>query len=315
VEVKPTRIRRLRIRRAIGRAATAACLIAGTLLAVEVSGVALPVGGPSPAVHLEVSPAGSAGADGQAADVGIWVVEGSEAAPVAEDPAVLVGQSLIAAARVVVQGKDHDVTTNAATVGQLLAAMGIKPEGNDRVSPPPRTPLQEQTRIVFVDVTFKVKKVDHQVPYQTVTDYTTSVAPGEVKITREGQSGRAVWTVRQRYEDGHLVGHRTVGKKIVRQPVSKVRSVGTFTVSNKGRTAHTETGTASWYDHPGMTAASPWLALGTHVTVTDLSSGKSVTVVINDRGPFGGGIIDLSKEAFAQLAPTGAGLIQVRLDW
>jgi rare lipoprotein A len=64
-----------------------------------------------------------------------------------------------------------------------------------------------------------------------------------------------------------------------------------------------------------MTAASPWLPFGTHVTVTSLSSGKTVTVVINDRGPFGGGIIDLSKEAFAQLAPTSTGLIQVRLDW
>jgi len=315
VEVKATRVRRLRIRRAIERTATAACLIAGTLLAAEVSGVALPAGGPSPAVRLEVSPAGSAGVDGQATDVGIWVVEGSEAAPAAEDPAVLVGQSPIAAARVVVQGKDHDVTTNAATVGQLLAAMGIAPDGNDRVSPPPRTPLQDQALVVVVDVTFKFKKVDHLVPYQTVTEYTTSVAPGKVEITREGQTGRAVWTVKQRYEDGHLVGHETVGKKIVRQPVSKVRSVGTFTVSDEGRSAHSETGTASWYDHPGLTAASPWLAFGTNVTVTNLSSGKTVTVVINDRGPFGGGIIDLSKEAFAQLAPTGTGLIKVRLDW
>lgn len=315
MEVKATRVRRLRIRRAIGRAATAACLIAGTLLAAEVSGVALPVGGPSPAVHLEASPAGSAGVDGQATDVGIWVVEGSEAAPVAEDPAVLVGQSLVRAAHVVVQGKDHDVTTNAARVGQLLAAMGITPDGNDRVSPPPRTPLQDGMRIVFVNVTFKVAKVGHTVPYQTVTDYTTSIAAGKVQITRQGQSGRAVWTIRKRYEDGHLVGHETVAKKIVRQPVSKVRTVGTFTVSNEARAAHSETGTASWYAHPGMTAASPWLPLGTHVTVTDLSNGKTVTVVINDRGPFGGGIIDLSEEAFAQLEPTGAGLIKVSLAW
>jgi len=314
VEVNATRVRRLRIRRAIGRTATAGCLIAGTLLAAEVSGEALPVGGPSPAVRLEVSPARSAVSDGQAVDVGIWVVERSDAASVVEDPAV-VGQSPTRAARVVVQGKDHDVTTNAATVRQLLAAMGIKPDGNDRVSPPPRTPLQDHSKVVFVDVTFKFREVRHEVPYQTVTDYTTSVAPGEVKITRAGEPGREVWTVRQCFEDGRLVGHETVGKEVVRQPVNRVRSVGTFTVSDEGRSAHTETGTASWYDHPGMTAASPWLPFGTHVTVTSLSSGKTVTVVINDRGPFGGGIIDLSKEAFAQLAPTSTGLIQVRLDW
>jgi rare lipoprotein A len=39
-------------------------------------------------------------------------------------------------------------------------------------------------------------------------------------------------------------------------------------------------------------------------------------VTINDRGPFTGGrIIDLSKEAFAAIAPLGAGVCQVRLTW
>ena len=174
MEVKATRVRRLRIRRAIGRSATAACLVAGSLLAAEVAGVALPAGGPSPAVRLEVSPANSATADEQAADVGIWVVEGSDAAPVAEDPAG-VGQSSVRAARVVVQGKDHDVTTNAVTVGQLLAAMGIKPDDNDRVSPPPRTPLQDHAKVVFVDVAYKLRKVRHTVPFDTVTQYICSL--------------------------------------------------------------------------------------------------------------------------------------------
>jgi rare lipoprotein A (peptidoglycan hydrolase) len=40
-----------------------------------------------------------------------------------------------------------------------------------------------------------------------------------------------------------------------------------------------------------------------------------VVVVINDRGPFGGRIIDLSPEAFSALAPLGQGVMQVRLTW
>jgi rare lipoprotein A (peptidoglycan hydrolase) len=39
-------------------------------------------------------------------------------------------------------------------------------------------------------------------------------------------------------------------------------------------------------------------------------------VVINDRGPYiAGRIIDLSDDAFAQLAPLGAGTINVRIAW
>jgi rare lipoprotein A len=51
------------------------------------------------------------------------------------------------------------------------------------------------------------------------------------------------------------------------------------------------------------------------VTVTNLENGMTVRVVINDRGPFGGRIIDLSNEAFARIAPLSQGVAQVRLSW
>src|SRR5439155_25683535 len=46
-----------------------------------------------------------------------------------------------------------------------------------------------------------------------------------------------------------------------------------------------------------LTAASPWLPFGTQLKVTDLSSGLSVQVRVNDRGPFGRGVLDLSAHA------------------
>ena len=50
--------------------------------------------------------------------------------------------------------------------------------------------------------------------------------------------------------------------------------------------------------------------------MTDLDTGRSVTVVIDDRGPFSPGkIIDLSPEAFAALAPLGTGVLHIRLSW
>jgi uncharacterized protein YabE (DUF348 family) len=45
------------------------------------------------------------------------------------------GPSRTTAVTVVVLGKDHDVITNAATVRELLSAMGIAPGGRDRVLP------------------------------------------------------------------------------------------------------------------------------------------------------------------------------------
>jgi rare lipoprotein A (peptidoglycan hydrolase) len=36
---------------------------------------------------------------------------------------------------------------------------------------------------------------------------------------------------------------------------------------------------------------------------------------VRDRGPFGNAIIDLDEEQFAELAPVGAGVINVRITW
>src|SRR6266566_4925825 len=52
------------------------------------------------------------------------------------------------------------------------------------------------------------------------------------------------------------------------------------------------------FDPQGMTAAHRTLPFGTRLTVTNPRTGKSVTVVINDRGPFVSGIsLDLSLGA------------------
>lgn len=315
--VRATRVRRRRMRRAIGRSVIAACLVAGTLLAVEVTGAAVPADGPSPAVRFEASPARAAipAASDQATDVGIWVVEGSLAASAAGDPTVGDGRESSRIARVVVLGKDHDVTTNAVRVGQLLSAMGIELDANDRVSPPPRTPLRptQRTEITVIDVTFGTRTTTRTIPYQVETEYTTKLPAGEVKVIRGGSNGKARVTLRQVFEDGKLVSEKTIATKVLIAPISRLRRVGTFT--HDPADGRTETGQASWYEHAGLTAASPWLAMGTVVKVTNLANGKTVSVVINDRGPFGGGIIDLSDSAFARIASLQEGIITVRLEW
>jgi rare lipoprotein A len=64
-----------------------------------------------------------------------------------------------------------------------------------------------------------------------------------------------------------------------------------------------------------MTAAHRHLPFGTRVRVTDVKTGKSVTVRINDRGPFiSGRIVDVSPAAAEQLGLVGRGVAQVKLD-
>lgn len=92
---------------------------------------------------------------------------------------------------------------------------------------------------------------------------------------------------------------------------------------------YVERGLASWYgpkfhgrktssgevfDMHQMSAAHKTLPLYTWVKVTHLDTGRSITVRVNDRGPFvKGRIIDLSYQAALALGSTGEGLAPVEV--
>lgn len=67
------------------------------------------------------------------------------------------------------------------------------------------------------------------------------------------------------------------------------------------------------FDPSAMTAAHKTLPFNTQVQVTNPTNGKSVTVRINDRGPYiDGRCLDLSTAAFDQIIGTGAGVGDVQ---
>ncbi|MFI7025345.1 septal ring lytic transglycosylase RlpA family protein [Micromonospora sp. NPDC049900] len=69
------------------------------------------------------------------------------------------------------------------------------------------------------------------------------------------------------------------------------------------------------FNPEGMTAAHKTLPFDTRVRVTNPANGKSVTVRINDRGPFiEGRCLDLSRGAFGEIASHDLGHIQVRYE-
>jgi rare lipoprotein A len=93
--------------------------------------------------------------------------------------------------------------------------------------------------------------------------------------------------------------------------------------------AYDETGIASWYgpgfharrtangavfDQNAVTGAHPTLQLPSKVQVTNLENGRSIGVLVNDRGPFKRGrIMDLSRRAAQLLGFEGSGTARVRV--
>jgi rare lipoprotein A len=368
VPVRPSRVRRLRARKAMGNALLASVVLVGGLTYVAIQKtVTLVVDQRRPEAvrtmsasvgelldaqgilvgygDLVTPPTQTSLADGMTVivergwqggitgpepdDVGVWVMEGATAPHLmlasrsgedwfsAGDPA---GWSQVVPASVVVKGKDHDVLTNADTVRELLSAMGITPDRDDRVLPSPRTPLKEGMHVRFDQIAFRTRDVRIPIPYTSYTRYSDSLSPGAVRVERAGVDGLMVEHTQIRFVNGKAVATVVLSRTVLQGAIAAQRVVGrdNETGGIDNGTDGIQVGEASWYSFApegGLTAAHPWLPFGTVVTVTNIANGKTVQVVINDRGPFGGRIIDLSDEAFARIASLSQGVCQVRLSW
>ena len=100
--------------------------------------------------------------------------------------------------------------------------------------------------------------------------------------------------------------------------------------NGKVEPAFRQVGVASWYgpgfhgrktasgerfDQNDFTAAHRKLPLGSEVKVTNLENGRSITVEINDRGPYAKGrVLDLSKAAARKLGMVENGVAKVRIE-
>ena len=80
-------------------------------------------------------------------------------------------------------------------------------------------------------------------------------------------------------------------------------------------TKGTQTASGEKFDTHELTAAHPSLPFGTRLRVTNVATGRSVTVRVNDRGPYvPGRIVDVSYSAAESLGMVGKGVANVRLD-
>ncbi len=100
--------------------------------------------------------------------------------------------------------------------------------------------------------------------------------------------------------------------------------------SQESKSAFRQVGVASWYgpgfhgrttasgerfDQNDLTAAHRKLPLGSEVRVTNLENGRTITVEINDRGPYAKGrVLDLSKAAARKLGMVEDGVAKVRIE-
>jgi rare lipoprotein A len=295
------------------------CVITGTTVCIAAAGIA------QSEPFTDQSASGVQGwgknvessSSAAATDGGVWAVDAAKSLgtlsarsrKVAVDGPEGLGLGPVEAVTVVDQGKAHDVVTDASTVGELLSAMRIEPDGTDRIDPPPSTPLSRADRITFSTARTETRARIESSPVRPAVTVSDRLPAGASQVLTPGRAAQILRIYRIRFVNGRQMGQTVVFSRVIRPGLRATKVVGASAHSSM-------VGEASWYYvNDRLNAASPWLPFGTHVTVTNLGTGASVTVVINDRGPFGGRLIDLSEYAFSRIAPLGQGVCLVRISW
>jgi len=75
------------------------------------------------------------------------------------------------------------------------------------------------------------------------------------------------------------------------------------------------TASGARYDMNALTCAHPSAPFGTRLRVTEVATGRSVVVTVNDRGPFTKGrVVDVSLAAAKRLGMVQRGLAKVRVE-
>jgi len=152
--------------------------------------------------------------------------------------------------------------------------------------------------------------------------------PACAQSTILGDRSTASAVSRQPSEQRVAAATRTHYRVARNRQVDRTRTARTQnTRTQNARKHHASDGIASFYSHGArtasgerfnareLTAAHPTLPFGTKVRVTNVATGRTVTVRVNDRGPFvKGRVIDVSHAAAESLGMVGNGVAKVKLD-
>jgi len=204
-------------------------------------------------------------------------------------------------------GKITIYRTWATQIKDFLTEQNIILGDQDRIEPDLTSWLRPDLKITITRVAETELKEEETVSYKTVNKNDPNMDKGQTRVEQAGKNGTKIKTYLVRRENGVEVARTLIKEEITQEPQNKIVYVGTRVVV-LGR------GMATWYNLiSGMTAAHNSLPRYSYVRVTAVNSGRSIVVRIVDRGIQTDAIIDLSADAFSQLAPLGAGVIPVVL--
>jgi uncharacterized protein YabE (DUF348 family) len=124
-------------------------------------------------------------------------------------------------------GNRQQIETTAATVGDLLDQLGIRPGADTQLSVPAATGITDGAVVTVQQVTRQVVTESTAIPFQRTTTKTAKLDKGVTKVVTPGRVGTRHVTYEVTYLDGKVSQRTQISASVVRQPRTQVMQVGT----------------------------------------------------------------------------------------
>jgi uncharacterized protein YabE (DUF348 family) len=124
-------------------------------------------------------------------------------------------------------GKRSELTTNAATVREALAEVGIALRPLDQVNAGLMDMPTDEQVVAVTRVDRKLVTKDIAIPFKTVRKSSADLFKGETRIVKKGKVGAREIIWERTFLDGRLNTRRKLSDRIAVRPVTQVVLVGT----------------------------------------------------------------------------------------
>lgn len=197
------------------------------------------------------------------------------------------------------------------TIVEYFKEKGIDLGPNDKVSPDPQTMIKSGIKVNVTRVAKTTEKVEETIYYKTSYINDNDLEKGKSRLVRAGENGLRETIYEYTTENGVKVDKRILEEHTVKSPVDRIVARGTRVVLE-----YLGTGYATWYSQISGNTCAFRGYYGKYLRVTRISTGKSIIVKVVDWGPHpsSGNYIDLSADAFKQLAPLGTGKFSAKVE-
>ena len=157
----------------------------------------------------------------------------------------------------VVNDNKKVVSTFKLTVKDLLEENNIIYDEDDKIIPGINSKLKDKMTIKVINITNKIEKQYLDIPYKTHIVEDENLEKGNIKIDREGQSGKKELLYELVYNDKKLIKKRLIKEEIIKEPIDEIVKKGKkeeIIVTSRGNNSRRMVVEATAYVGDGITS-------------------------------------------------------------